>query len=144
MPIAYLTRVISFSAAHRYYRPEWSEARNREVFGACANPVGHGHNYVLEVTVSGPIDDVTGFSVDLGAVDRLLQDEVLRPLDHQHLNHVIPAFGEGGAIPTTENILVYLWPRLIAGLPEHATLHRLRLREEPGFHVDYYGGGSAP
>ena len=144
MAIAYLTRVVSFSAAHRYYRPEWSEARNREVFGACANPVGHGHNYVLEATVSGDIDDLTGFSVDLEALDRLLQAEVLQPLDHQHLNHVIPAFVDGGAIPTSENILVYLWPRLSAGLPDGVTLHRLRLREEPGFHVDYYGGGIRP
>lgn len=82
--------------------------------------------------------------MDLGALDRLLQDEVLGPLDHQHLNHVIPAFREGGAIPTTENILVYLWPRLSAGLPAGVTLHRLRLSEEPGFHVDYYGGGASP
>jgi 6-pyruvoyltetrahydropterin/6-carboxytetrahydropterin synthase len=142
MATAHLTRVISFSAAHRYYRPEWSEARNREVFGACANPVGHGHSYVLEVTVSGAIDDRTGFSVDLNALDRLLRSEVLEPLDHQHLNHAVPAFAEGGAIPTTENVLVYLWPRISGGLPAGATLRRLRLREEPGFHVDYFGGGS--
>ena len=143
MAIAYLTRVVSFSAAHRYYRPEWSEARNREVFGACANPVGHGHNYVLEVTVSGTIDARTGFSVDLTALDRMLRAEVVEPLDHQHLNHAVAEFADGGAIPTTENILVYLWPRILAGLPSGATLHRLRLSEEPGFHVDYFGGGSA-
>jgi hypothetical protein len=79
---AFLTRTVRFAAAHRYHRPEWSEERNREVFGACANPHGHGHNYLLEVTVAGVPDPDTGFSVDLGALDRLLREEVVAPLDH--------------------------------------------------------------
>jgi 6-pyruvoyltetrahydropterin/6-carboxytetrahydropterin synthase len=144
MPLAYLTRVLTFSAAHRYHRPDWSEARNREVFGACANPVGHGHTYTLEVTVRAPIDPDTGFSADLSSLDALLRREVTEPLDHQHLNHAVDAFHEGAAIPTTENILAYLWPRIVGGLQEGTVLHRLRLREEPGFHVDYFGGGRAP
>ena len=144
MPLAYLTRVLSFSAAHRYFRPDWSEARNREVFGACANPVGHGHTYTLEVTVRAVVDAETGFSADLAALDALLRREVTDRLDHQHLNHAIDEFREGGAIPTTENILAYLWPRLVTGLAAGVVLHRLRLREEPGFHVDYFGGGAAP
>jgi 6-pyruvoyltetrahydropterin/6-carboxytetrahydropterin synthase len=142
MPTAYLTRTVSFSAAHRYYRQEWSEAENREVFGACANPVGHGHSYTLAVTVAGEIDGRTGFSVDLAALDRLLRREVLEPLDHQHLNYVVPAFAEGGEIPTSENILAHLWPRIAAGLPSGAALRRLRLSEEPGLYVDYFGGGA--
>jgi 6-pyruvoyltetrahydropterin/6-carboxytetrahydropterin synthase len=144
MPVAYLTRALTFSAAHRYHRPDWSEARNRAVFGACANPVGHGHTYVLEVTVRGSIDPETGFSADLAALDALLRQEVMERLDHQHLNHVVEEFREGGAIPTTENILAHLWPRIAGGLAAGAELRRLRLREEPGFHVDYFGGGPAP
>lgn len=144
MPLAYLTRALSFSAAHRYYRPDWSEARNREVFGACANPVGHGHTYTLEVTVRAAIDAETGFSADLGALDALLRREVTERLDHQHLNHAVEAFREGGAIPTTENILAEIWPRLAGGVGDGVVLYRLRLREQPGFHVDYYGGGRAP
>ena len=139
--LAFLTRKVRFAAAHRYHRPEWSEEENRRVFGPCSNPHGHGHNYELEVTVCGAIDPVTGFSVPLGALDELLEREVVRVLDHQNLNHAVAAFAPGGDIPTSENILAYLWPRLAAGLPPGVRLHRLRLHEDPTFFVDYYGGG---
>lgn len=145
MATAFLTREIGFSAAHRYHRPEWTEERNRAVFGACNNPHGHGHNYRLAVTVQGSIDGETGFSADLGVLDALLHD-VVSPLDHQHLNHTIPDFGDGGKIPTSENILLYLWPRISSGVasgmssPE-ARLHRLRLYEDPTLYVDYFGDG---
>jgi 6-pyruvoyltetrahydropterin/6-carboxytetrahydropterin synthase len=144
MPRAQLTRTLRFSAAHRYWRPEWSEAENRRVFGACSNPHGHGHNYLLEVTVEGEIDPLTGFSVDLGALDALLQERVARPFDHQHINHAIADFAEGERIPTTENLLLWLWPRIAGGLPAESRLHRLRLHEEEGFFVDYFGGEPGP
>lgn len=139
MARARLTRKVRFAAGHRYHRPEWSDDENRQVFGVCANPVGHGHNYLLEVTVEGEIDPVTGFSVDLAALDRVLDERVRRPLDHQHLNHVVPEFAPGGAIPTSENILAYLWPRIARDLPAGAALLRLRIHEEDGFYVDYSG-----
>jgi 6-pyruvoyltetrahydropterin/6-carboxytetrahydropterin synthase len=139
MATALLTRKIRFSAAHRYARPEWSEAENWRVFGACANPHGHGHGYLLEVTVQGRVSESTGFSVELSALDALLRQEVLDPFDHRHINHDVPAFGPGGLIPTCENLLVYLWPRLAAGLPDGATLARLRLHEDDTFYVDYAG-----
>ncbi len=141
MAIAYLTRSVGFSAAHRYYRPEWSEERNRRVFGACANPHGHGHNYVLEATVRGEIDEETGFSVDLAALDAILAEEVVEPLDHRHLNHALEAAGAGALVPTTENLLAFLWPRIEGRLPEGAVLHRLRLREDDRLWADYFGGG---
>lgn len=143
MALAFLTRKITFSAAHRYWRPEWPEERNRAVFGACANPYGHGHNYRLEVTVEAEIDAVTGFSADLGVLDALLQRDVTETLDHQHLNHAVPEFAEGKLIPTTENILVWLWPRLASGLPGGQTLRRLTLHEDETFYVEYFGGGAA-
>ncbi len=144
MPRARLTRTIRFAAAHRYHRPEWSDDENRRVFGLCANPHGHGHNYVLEVTVEGAVDQRTGYSVDLSALDSLLEERVRRPLDHQHLNHAIPEFGPGAAIPTSESILLYLWPRIVEGLaaaPGTATarLVRLRLHEDDRLYVDYSG-----
>ncbi len=142
MAQARLTRKVRFSAAHRYYRPEWSEAENQRVFGLCANPHGHGHNYLLEVTVEGEVDRATGYCVDLAALDRLLEAQVRGPLDHQHLNHVVPEFGPGAAIPTSESILVYLWPRIAGGVPAPARLVRLRLHEEEGFYVDYSGGAA--
>lgn len=146
MTPTYLSRTVRFSAAHRYYRPEWSEERNREVFGACANPHGHGHNYLLEVMVAGEPDPETGFCVDLGHLDRILREEVVRPLDHQHLNHVVPEFRDGGKIPSTENLAVLLWER-IAPCLAGARLVRLRLREDVDLFVDYYGpspDGSPP
>lgn len=139
MPSAFLTRSVDFAAAHRYFREDWSEERNRAVFGACANPHGHGHNYRLEVTVRAAIDEETGFSADLGRLDALLQTEVVGSLDHQHLNHAVPAFAPGGMVPTCENILVWLWPRLARGLAPDVRLHRLRLREDDRLFVDYYG-----
>jgi 6-pyruvoyltetrahydropterin/6-carboxytetrahydropterin synthase len=138
MPELLLTRRVRFSAAHRYHRPEWSEERNRAAFGPCANPHGHGHNYLLEVTVAGEVDAGTGFSVDLPALDELLRREVVQPLDHQHINHAVPEFAPGGLIPTTENLLLWIWPR-IAGKLGSARLVRLRLHENEEFFVDYAG-----
>lgn len=140
MNTAYLTRQVRFAAAHRYHRPDWSEEENRRVFGACNNPHGHGHNYLLEATVEGEIDPETGFSVDLGVLDRILEEEVVRRFDHQHINHAIEEFRYGGSIPTTENIVAYLWPRIAARIPEPARLYRLRLYEDPTLYVDYFGG----
>ena len=138
----HLTRSVRFSAAHRYYRPDWSEAENRRVFGACTNPHGHGHNYVLEVTVAGDPDPETGFCVDLGELDAILAEEVRGPLDHQHVNHAIPEFGPGGLIPTTENLVIWIWNRLEPRITT-GRLSKLRLREDSDLFVDYYGGAEA-
>lgn len=143
MGTVHLTRTVRFSAAHRYHRPEWSEERNREVFGACANPHGHGHNYLLEVMVAGRTDPQTGFAVDLAALDAALRDEVLAPLDHQHVNHAIPEFRPGGLIPTTENLLTWIWDRLAPRITD-ARLVRLRLREDTDLFADYFGPEGGP
>lgn len=140
MPHARLTRIVRFASAHRYHRPEWDAEQNQRVFGACANPHGHGHNYVLEVRVAAPIDPLTGFSADLAELDALLHRTVIAPLDHQHLNHAVPEFADGGLVPTCENILAWLWPRIRDGLAEGTALDRLRLHEDPGLYVDYFGG----
>lgn len=139
MDIAFLTRAVHFAAAHRYFRPDWTEARNHEVFGACSNPHGHGHNYRLEVTVHAPIDAETGFSADLVVLDRVLHEQVVVPLDHQHLNHAVAEFAEGRMIPTCENILRWLWPRIESGIVAPARLHTLRLYEDERLFVDYSG-----
>lgn len=142
MPTTYVTRTVHFSAAHRYHRPEWSESRNREVFGACANPYGHGHNYTLEVTVAGEPDLETGFAVDLKNLDGVLADKVVRPLDHRHLNHAVPDFGPHGSVPTTENLVIWLWRQIEPEVGRPSRLLRLRLREMDDLYVDYYGPGS--
>ena len=145
MPVMQLTRRVRFSAAHRYHRPEWSEERNRQAFGPCANPHGHGHDYLLEVTVEGPVDAQTGFSVDLPTLDAILRDEVVTPWDHQHLNHVVPEFAPGGLVPTSENILLLAWERVATRMENDARgarLVRMRLHENPDFFVEYAGEAS--
>ncbi len=134
----YFTRVVRFSAAHRYHRPEWSDERNVATFGACANPHGHGHSYTLEVTLAGTPDPLTGFAVDLQEVDDLLRERVLGALDHQHINHAIEEFRPSGLIPTTENLVAWIWSRLSGGLTK-GKLVRLRLYEDPELFVDYFG-----
>ena len=142
MPEMQLTRVLRFSAAHRYWRPEWSEEKNRAVFGPCANPHGHGHDYRLEVTVAGEVDAETGFSADLGVLDAVLKEEVSDALDHRHLNHAVPEFAEGGRIPTTENVLLWIWGRVSARELGGARLVRMRLYESDALWVEYGGEGS--
>jgi len=140
VPTVHLVRTVRFSAAHRYNRPEWSEERNRAAFGACANPHGHGHDYRLEVTVAGSPDPETGFAVELPALDRILGEEVIRRFDHQHINHAEADFGEGGLIPTTENLVIFLWDRLAPRVREAgAGLVRLRLCETGDLCAEYHG-----
>lgn len=121
-----LTKRIEFAAAHRYHRDAWDAARNRAVFGACNNAPGHGHNYLLEVTVAGKVDDHTGMVVNLYDLKRVLK-EVLRDFDHKHLNHDTPYFTD--LIPTTENIAGVLWG-ILAKRPEIGTLKTVRLLED--------------
>jgi 6-pyruvoyltetrahydropterin/6-carboxytetrahydropterin synthase len=123
-----LERRYRFSASHLYRRPEWSETENRTRFGKCANLPGHGHNYRLYVTVRGEIDPATGFVVDLGRLDALVQEHVIDRIDHQHVNAALPEFAEGGAIPSSENLVRWIRDQLAGRLP--ADLVRLRLEED--------------
>ena len=132
---ASLTRRVSFAAAHRYRRPEWDDAKNAAVFGLCARPNYHGHNYGVEVTVSGPIDPVTGFLVDLAALDGALTREVMAPLDHKNLNLDVPDFAEGKLVPTSENIAAWILARMqraVAAFSTTARVTKVRVHEGPG------------
>lgn len=125
-----LERRYRFSASHLYRRPEWSEEENRAVFGKCANLPGHGHNYRLWVTVRGAVDPLTGFVIDLGVLDAVVQEKVLERLDHQHLNAAVPELAEGRAIPSSENLLTWIHGRLAGALPGGVELAGLRLEED--------------
>ncbi|HEX9709891.1 MAG TPA: 6-carboxytetrahydropterin synthase [Candidatus Thermoplasmatota archaeon] len=133
-----VTRRVHFSAAHRLHREEWSEERNREVFGACSNPHWHGHNYELDVTVEGPVDDETGFVMNLKALRDLVERRVLSDVDHRNLNLEVPWME--GVQPSTENLVVAVWDRLQGELPEGVALERLVLWETPRNYVEYRGG----
>lgn len=127
-----LTKRIEFAAAHRYHNEAWDAATNRRVFGACNNPPGHGHNYLLEVTVAGPVDRHTGMVVNLFDLKVILL-EVLEEFDHKHLNLDVPYFTK--TVPTTENIATVLWGKL-AERSEIGRLERIRLYEEDDLWAD--------
>ena len=113
-----LTRRVSFAAAHRYRIAEWSDERNAAVFGACARPNYHGHSYSCDVTVTGPLDETTGFVADLGLLDRVLRDEVHARFDHANINLDVPEFADGQLIPSGENIARYVCQRVQQRLDE--------------------------
>ena len=137
MPIASLTRRISFSAAHRYSRPEWSEEKNASTFGACAWPNFHGHSYVCDVTVSGPIDEKTGFIVDLGVLDRILKSEVTDRFDHRNINLEVPEFADGKLVPTGENLARYIFERVDEELPNPSRVVRVTVGEDASLSTTY-------
>ncbi len=139
MSNAFLTRSVRFSASHRYFRPEWSEERNREVFRLCANAPGHGHNYECAVTVSGPLDRDTSMVLDLNVFDRILHEEIADSLDHRHINDTEGEFAYGKTIPTAEALSVFLFQKVAARLPEGVRLYKVRVQENPNLYAEYFG-----
>lgn len=131
----HLTRRYRFSASHRLHSPRLSEDENWQVYGKCNNPHGHGHNYVVEVAVAGPVDPATGMVANLADLDAFVEREVIEPMDHRNLNEEIAAFRE--RVPTTENLCVEIFRRL-RPFP-HARLTRVRL-EETGLNSFEYTG----
>jgi 6-pyruvoyltetrahydropterin/6-carboxytetrahydropterin synthase len=134
-----LTRVVVFSAAHRYFRPDWSAEKNAEVFGDCAHEHGHGHRYECHVTVAGTLDEATGMVVRLDELDRVLREEIHDRFDHKHINYDVPEFAFGKQVPTCEALAVHVWQRLAPRLPHGVQLERVRVQEEPGLSAEYDG-----
>jgi 6-pyruvoyltetrahydropterin/6-carboxytetrahydropterin synthase len=132
-----ITRRAEFSASHACYRPDWSAEKNREVYGAASNPNGHGHNYVIEVSLAGDPDPVTGMVVDLKEVKEIIQREVIDPFDHRFLNHEVKPFDS--VMPTPENIAKEIWSRLDRAFGSGARLANVRLYETDDLFVDYSG-----
>jgi 6-pyruvoyltetrahydropterin/6-carboxytetrahydropterin synthase len=129
-----ITRKIEFSSSHFCRNPKWSDAENERVYGLAANPNGHGHNYIAEVTLAGDPDPVTGMVMDLKILKDILNHEIIEPFDHRHLNHEVPPFDR--IVPTAENIAVDMWRRLKPLLP---ALHSIRLYETSDLFVEYAG-----
>jgi 6-pyruvoyltetrahydropterin/6-carboxytetrahydropterin synthase len=127
-----VTRRYRFAASHRLHTPRLGERENRELYGKCNNPYGHGHNYEIEISVHGPVDPATGHAVDLGELDRLVQAAVLDAFDHRNLNAEIPRFAE--VVPTSENLALELdrrlrvrWPAAFPGA--WPRLQKIRIAE---------------
>jgi 6-pyruvoyltetrahydropterin/6-carboxytetrahydropterin synthase len=133
-----ITRKVEFSASHVCRDPRLSELENRKLFGMAANPHGHGHNYVVEASVAGDPDPVTGMVLDLKELKEILNREVAEPYDHRFLNYEVPPFDR--VIPTTENIARDIWRRLEPHLNQGRNkLHSVRVYETPDLYVDYFG-----
>jgi len=131
-----VTRRVHFNAAHRLYNPRHDEAWNRATFGVCSNLNYHGHNYELDVTVAGEIDPETGYVIDITLLKALVEEKLLRHLDHRNLNLDVPWFRD--VIPTAENIVRICWNVLAPEIPAGRLL-RLRLWETPRNYVDFEG-----
>lgn len=134
----YVTRKEHFNAAHKLYRPEWSDEKNKEVFGKCANKNWHGHNYNLFVTVKGIPDPLTGFVIDLKEMSDIIKKEIVDELDHKNLNMDVP-FLEG-IMASTENLAIEIWKILSPKLKrDNCTLHSIKLYETENNFVEYLG-----
>jgi len=137
MPTVTVTRRLRFNAAHRLHNPALSDQENADLFGKCNNPNWHGHNYVLEVAVEGPIDERTGYVIDLSVLKSIVQHEVIDRVDHRNLNVDVEFMR--GVNPTAENIVVACW-RVLERHVAPGRLRRLRLWETENNYVEYEGG----
>ena len=135
----YITRRSRFNAAHKLYNPDWSDEKNQEVFGKCANANWHGHNYDLHVTVKGVSNYDTGYCMDMKMLSDLIKEYVEEPLDHKNLNLDVPWMK--GKRASTENLIIEIWNQLEKPIQEYnCSLHKIRLYETENNYADYFGG----
>lgn len=136
--MVYLTRVEHFNAAHKLYNPEWSDEQNLAVFGKCANPNWHGHNYELHVTVKGVPNPETGFVFNAKELSRLMKEYVIDLIDHRNLNVDVPFMA--GRFTSAENLVIAIWEQLQPHIVQRgAQLHKMKLYETQNIYVEYYG-----
>ncbi len=137
----YVSRKIEFNAAHRLFNPLWTEEENLAVYGKCSNKYGHGHNYLLEITICGIIDPTTGFLFDLKELKNILKEEVMERFDHKNLNHDVTDLQD--CVPTTEVLAVLIWDILEQRLHNinnrEISLHEVKIYETGKNSVSYFG-----
>lgn len=138
----YVTRSIEFNAAHRLFNPELSDQENSSIYGKCSGLHGHGHNYVLEITLSGIVDRRTGFLFDLKELKAILEEEVVSRFDHRHLNYDVRELED--SVPTTEVLAITIWEiidrRLRSFSNREVALHEVKIHETGKNSVTYHGG----
>ena len=134
---AFLTRRVTFAAAHRYRRADWTNERNEQVFGLCARESFHGHTYLCDITVTGPIDPETGMIADLGLLDRVLATEVRDRFDHRNINLDVPEFADGRLIPTGEELARFIFRRVQASLGSGTRVVRVTVAEDTTLSASY-------
>jgi 6-pyruvoyltetrahydropterin/6-carboxytetrahydropterin synthase len=134
----YVTRRERFSAAHRLFRPDWTDEQNLNCFGLCSNPNWHGHNYEVFITVKGEIDPETGFLVNLKSLSKLVKEKVIEKLDHKNINIEVDFMK--GVIASTENLCVGIWEQLNVPVSEiGCKLHCVKLIETENNSAEYFG-----
>ena len=134
----YITRREHFNAAHRLFRPDFTDEKNLEVFGKCSNPNWHGHNYILFVTVRGEVDPATGFLVNLKDLSALIETQVLEKLDHRNINLEVDFMS--GKLASTGNLAIGIWNQLAEPIAATgASLHCIKLYETENNYVEYFG-----
>tara|TARA_B110001454_G_scaffold171334_1_gene162143 strand:- start:1354 stop:1767 length:414 start_codon:yes stop_codon:yes gene_type:complete len=131
----YLTKQYKFCAAHRYWNPNWSDEKNYQIFGEDVRI--HGHNYTLDITISGPINDESGFIVNLSELNKIVKLHVLDVMDHSQIQLDIPWFESKQ--PSTENMVVFIWEQIVTKIPNPAKLKSIKLRETPTIFTEYFG-----
>ncbi len=132
----YVTRKTHFSAAHRLYNPDFSDEKNNELYGLCNNPLYHGHNYILEVTVCGEPDTSTGYLIDLKKLKELVEEKIIKYVDHKNLNLEVEFLK--GIIPTAENLAIAFWKQLENSIPG-GKLYSIKVYESERNIVEYRG-----
>jgi 6-pyruvoyltetrahydropterin/6-carboxytetrahydropterin synthase len=134
----YLTRRERFCAAHRMFRPDWSDEKNNSVFGKCSNPNWHGHNYILWVTIKGEPSVENGFVLNMNTLKGIILTKVINKIDHKNINIEVDFMK--GKIATTENLAIAIWNELKTGVEaEGALLHCIKIEETENNTVEYYG-----
>lgn len=136
-PLVYLTRREIFSACHRLHSKQLSDEENLEIFSKCNNPNGHGHNYVVEVTVKGTVDDATGMVMNITDLKKIIDVSVMKPLDHKNLDKDVPYFNQ--VVSTTENVAVFIWLQIKDELPPNVQLDQVKIWETEKNIVVYKG-----
>ncbi|MEI6577503.1 MAG: 6-carboxytetrahydropterin synthase [Bacteroidota bacterium] len=136
--MVYITRREHFNAAHRLFRPDYSDEKNKDIFGKCSNPNWHGHNYTLWVTVKGELNPETGFVADLRSLSELVRERILDKLDHKNINLEVDFMQ--GKLASTENLAIAIWNELSKSISEiGAQLHCVKIEETENNSVEYYG-----
>ena len=133
MPL--ITKQYKFCAAHKYFNPKWDDRKNYSVFGEDVRL--HGHNYELDITIGGPINKDSGFIIDIMTLNNLMDEFVIRKLDHSQVEKDIDWFR--GKQPSTENLVIYIWNQIVDKISNPAYLHCIKLRETPTIYTEYYG-----
>ena len=134
----FLTKQYKFCAAHRYWNSSWTETENKNIFGK--DIYIHGHNYSLDITISGPIDENSGFIINLKFLNELVQKKIINLLDHSQIEKDIEWFDNRQ--PSTENMVLFIWGQIAEGIPAPAKLYSIKLQETPTIYTEYFGPGN--